>query len=42
VSGTAFLDRKWPRAEIKFPEVGTLAIPLSWNSIWVHYQVSNC
>jgi len=28
VSGTPFSDRKWPRAEIKFPEVGTLAIRL--------------
>ena len=23
MSGTSFSDRKWPRAEIKFPEVGT-------------------
>jgi len=28
VSRTPFSDRKWPRAEIKFPEVGTLAIRL--------------
>jgi len=28
VSGTPFSDRKWPRADIKFPEVGALAIPL--------------
>jgi len=28
VSETPFSDRKWRRAEIKFPEVGMLAIPL--------------
>jgi len=33
VSGTPSSDRKWPRAEVKFLEVGTLAIPLNLSTL---------